>query len=452
MVVSARDLWDRRAWGRLLVIPVLVGWMSSGAKAEEPGPRRFGGTVAVPASDLSGSGPAELALGPRGGPVVVRTHDGRFFQWRPGALKTLAGLTGDRLHDFSPNGVAILTSHADGRVVRWRLGKGQRFVEVATLTVAGVPEKARFSSDGHHVVVASAIDGGKVRRFTLFVGAMGLELQRVDVREPGAGTAFAVSEARLAYPMPDERVIRILSLPRFEPVRSIRLESGDPVRALAFRSTGELVAVQGREIVRWNGETGVQLARTALPERCGRVALASDGSHLVCAPSTDSKVAVTATILDVEGRVRATAMAPYTGLPVFDATATRIAFPGSTAVPAFEMSVDGVIGQGTVAAKVEANTSGDLAGAVKSIRVHSGQVLSLDGRHLRAWDPVSGTELWRSKSLREGARSFAAFERAGHRGAVSALAFDGDDWVYSAGEDGVILGWALPRSLGEVKR
>jgi hypothetical protein len=420
MVVSACDLWSRKAWGRLLVIPVLVAAMSSGVSAEEPRPRRFGGAVAVPASDLSGGGPAELALAPRGGPVVVRTHEGRFFQWRPGELKTPVALTGDRLHDFSPNGVAILTSRADGRVTRWRLDKGQRFVEVASLTVAGVPEMARFSSDGHHVVVASTLDGGKVRRFTLFGGAMGLELQWAEVREPGTGTAFAVSESRLAYPMPDERAIRILSLPRFEPVRSVRLESGDAIRALAFRPTGELVAVQGRHIVRWNGETGAAIARTALPERCGRVALASDGSHLVCAPSTDSKVAVTATILDVEGRVRATAMAPYTGQPVFDATATRIAFPGSTAVPAFEMSVDGVIGgvaaapkgKGSAAQNVAGDVAGDVAGTVSSIRVHEGQVLSLDGRHLRAWDPVSGTELWRSQPLREGARTFAAFGQA----------------------------------------
>ena len=239
---------------------------------------RMGGEVAVPLPERGPRAPEHVLITPAGGPAIARTEGAGFVVWDPlkGSLTTLP-MTGERLVAASPNGGSVLTGGADGKLTRWRIGTWKTMAELA---VEGPVEEARFSADGHHIVVASRGPDG--RRFTLFGGGIGLALKKMDRADAIAGGALAVATGRFAFASKER--IAVQALPRFEGLRDVALGSDDPVRALAFASETELVGVHDDRIVRWDTETGKPIGAIDLPDTCQRLALSGDGRLLVCAP------------------------------------------------------------------------------------------------------------------------------------------------------------------------
>lgn len=374
-----------KMWTKCCAIALAV--LASAARADDGDDAvvRMGGDVAVPLPERGPRAPEHVLITPAGGPAIARTEGGGFVVWDPikGALMSLP-LTGERLVAASPNGGSVLTGGADGKLTRWRIGTWKVMAELA---VEGAVEEARFSADGHHIVVAS--DGPDGRRFTLFGGGIGLALKKMDRGDATRGAPFAVATSRFAFPSKER--IAVQALPRFEGLRDVPLDSDDPVRALAFASETELVGVHDGHVLRWDTETGKTIGRIDLPDKCQRLALSGDGRLLVCAPipeSTPERAGpVVATIIDTtDGSVRTTFMVPGRGTPVFDPRGMRVAFPGNAALPIWEVTIDGV---STVL------PAGSVAGRVLQLHIVGSTVVALEDGYLRAWDPASRAEAWR---------------------------------------------------------
>lgn len=343
---------------------------------------RMGGEAAVPLSERGPRAPVEVVVVPGGGPAIARTEAGQLVTWEPeGASVKVLPIAATRL--LGASSASIVTAQGDaGKVTRWRVGSWK---PIAELEVEGAVESARFSHDGHHLVVVS--EGPDGRRFTLFGGAIGLSLKRLGRADSPPGSPIAVATDRAAFVARGGRALAIVSVPRFEPLRELALEDDAPVEALAFASETELVAVQGGKALRFDSHAGTVLGQARLPGRCGRMALSEDGRLVVCAPLSDKGAPVTASIIDARsGEVQTSFRAPGRGAPVFDRGVLRIAFPGGAAVPVWEVTVDGV---STIL------PAGAVAGAVRQLVVLGPHLVALEHGLVRAWDPSTQAEAWR---------------------------------------------------------
>jgi len=366
-----------------VVLATSISW--SVVRADEPDGAsllRMGGEAAVPLSEAGPRAPVEVVVVPGGGPAIARTEGGQVVTWDAGkGVATALPITTSRL--LAASAASLVTADdGEGKVTRWRVGTWR---PIAELAVEGAVESARFSHDGHHLVVAS--EGPQGRRLSLFGGAIGLSLKRLDRADSPRGSPIAVATDRAAFVVRGGRALAVVSLPRFEPLRELALEDDARVEALAFATETELVAVQDGRALRWDSHAGTPLGEARLPERCGRLALSEDGRLAVCAPTSDKGAPVTAAVVDIQsGQVRTTFRAPGRGAPVFDRGVLRIAFPGSAAVPVWEVTVDGV---------TTTLPGGALAGAVRQLVVLGPYVVALEDGLVRAWDPVTLAEAWR---------------------------------------------------------
>jgi WD40 repeat protein len=353
-----------------------------------------------------------VAFSPDGRQIVTASRDGTARVWNAGSGGDQAQLLGHRGRvtavAFGPDGRWVVTASDDGTARTWSLGSDPQLRPIAE--GASPVRDIAASVDGSLVAEARA-DGTVTVRSPEGRPVIGVRLDA-----PATSVALSDDGRRLLATAEDGSVA-VWALPGGAQVA--RFDYGGPVAAGAFlpRAAGVVAAGQSGIVRLWDLRTRVARVVASEGEPVADVAVTADGTYV-------------ATAVGDVAHVRA--LAPGSRAGVFtghrdDVTSVSFSPDRKHLLTA---SFDHDVAMWNVATGALEKT---LVGHVAVVR---GAAFSPDGRWIVTAGPTRAG-LWEAgMSTLVDSRLFYL---AGHRGALSAVAFTGPKWrVYTGGVDGTV--------------